>query len=1269
VNSLSDDARRDLPGGTVTFLFTDIEGSTELLRELGEEYMTLLADHHQILRSCFNRWNGREVDTEGDAFFVSFPRATDAAAAVVEVQRAFAEHAWPKGVTIRVRMGLHTGEPWTAQEGYVGMDVHRAARIAHVGHGGQVLLSETTAALLKEGLPERVSLLDLGRHRLKDMAYPEHIRQLVIKGLPAEFPPLNSLEALGLDDKLAEAYVRTPEFLDDDTVTMRKPVFVGRDLELEKIEGVLHDTLSGVGVVFFIAGDAGSGKTALLDAFSRSVQESEPELLVVQAACNAFTGSGDPYAPFRTLLRQLTGDVESAWKSSIIDREGIIRLWSALPVTISALVEQGPNLLDTLIPSRGLLKRIATAMPAGAYLQNQVKRLVEGEKPAPGTLEQSNLFEEVRDVLVEVSKVHPLLLLLDDMQWSDSGSISLLFHLGRELAGTRVLLVCAYRPEEIALGRDGSKHPLEPVLSELKRLHGDIWINLNQIPGRRFVDELVDSEPNNLETGFRDRLYDHTGGHALFTVELLRDLQDRGDLLKDKDEKWIEEYQLDWTILPTRVEGVIESRIGRLEDELREILTVASVEGEEFTAQVIARVQEMQERKLLRTLSVVLSRRHRLIRERSGLQFGNTLLARYRFAHALFHRYLYNDIGEIEKRLLHGEIAAILEKLYAEQLDEIAVQLAMHYSESGNSKKAAEYSLRAGDIARTRYAHQEAIAHYLRAIPLLKEGGDYERAARTQMKLGLTYHLLPDFRQARRAYAEGFALWQQAGLTRTAALLPPSPHALHVDLPNQRIFDPAMTNSYPYVKAYENMYSGLAEHSPEMNVIPDVARSWELLEDGQKYIFYLREDVQWTDGQPVTAHDFAYAWKRALNPAVHSEVAPQLYDIKGARAYHQGELSDPDLVRVEALDPFTLSVELEGPRVYFPHLVALHSALPVPRHVVEFHGDAWAEPENLVTNGPFQLATLQVDEPMTLIRNPTYHGRWAGNVERVELCMPADRDQLLVYYQSDRLDTLNLFMLPDHYWATALQQFAADYFSLPSLMTHFVALDTRRPPFDDRRARQALALAFDPELHTDLMGFNINSPATGGFIPPGMTGHSKDIGLPFDVEQARQTLAAAGYPGGQGLPMFEILVGEEYAPAMKAVCDQWSANLGLVAGVRIVAPEISYARDHERPLHIDVNSWMADYPDPNDLLHVGASILNLWKDERFEGLVQEAQRTTDHELRMRMYRQADKILIDEAAIIPIGYSNMPVLIKPWLKLRQPSLGVLNRWKDLIIEPH
>ncbi len=185
----------DLPKGTVTLLFTDIEGSTRLLQRLGERYTDLLEECRHLLRETFHYWNGHEVDTQGDASFVALARATDAIAAAVDAQHALATHSWPEGVTVRVRMGLHTGEPLLSAEGYVGLDVHRAARIMSAGHGGQVLLSQTTCDLVEHDLPDGVSLRDLGAHRLKDLQHPSHLFQLVISGLPADFPPLKTLDS------------------------------------------------------------------------------------------------------------------------------------------------------------------------------------------------------------------------------------------------------------------------------------------------------------------------------------------------------------------------------------------------------------------------------------------------------------------------------------------------------------------------------------------------------------------------------------------------------------------------------------------------------------------------------------------------------------------------------------------------------------------------------------------------------------------------------------------------------------------------------------------------------------------------------------------------------------------------------------------------------------------------------------------------------------------------------------------------------------------
>jgi class 3 adenylate cyclase len=185
----------ELPSGTVTLVFTDIEGSTRLLQDLGETYERLLIDHRQLLRSQFEAHDGVVVDTQGDAFFVAFPRARDAVAAAVDAQRALAVHEWPGSSAPRVRMGMHTGEPEHVGEGFVGLDVHRAARICAAGHGGQILLSSATRDLVQGHLPSGVGALDLGEHRLRGLDRPEGVAQLVVEGVPPVLTPLKSLDA------------------------------------------------------------------------------------------------------------------------------------------------------------------------------------------------------------------------------------------------------------------------------------------------------------------------------------------------------------------------------------------------------------------------------------------------------------------------------------------------------------------------------------------------------------------------------------------------------------------------------------------------------------------------------------------------------------------------------------------------------------------------------------------------------------------------------------------------------------------------------------------------------------------------------------------------------------------------------------------------------------------------------------------------------------------------------------------------------------------
>jgi class 3 adenylate cyclase len=196
-----------LAGGTITFLFSDIEGSTRLLEQLGDRYGDVDRDHRRIVRAQLSEAGGQEIDTQGDAFFFSFARARDAVAGAVAAQRALAENDWPDGVEVKVRMGLHTGEPNVGEEGYLGMDVVRAARICAAGHGGQILLTETTRALVGNSIPAGTEIRDLGEANLKDIQH-ERVFQLALPEQRSEFPPLKTVKAKTLDERLEEEIER-----------------------------------------------------------------------------------------------------------------------------------------------------------------------------------------------------------------------------------------------------------------------------------------------------------------------------------------------------------------------------------------------------------------------------------------------------------------------------------------------------------------------------------------------------------------------------------------------------------------------------------------------------------------------------------------------------------------------------------------------------------------------------------------------------------------------------------------------------------------------------------------------------------------------------------------------------------------------------------------------------------------------------------------------------------------------------------------------------
>jgi class 3 adenylate cyclase len=328
-----------LPTGTVTFFFSDIEGSTRLIQQLGDRYPDVLLAHHAIQREALAANGGHELRTEGDSFFIVFDSALQACAGAATVQMKLQENAWPDGAQVLVRIGLHTGEATLVGNEYLGLDVHRAARVASAGYGGQVLVSETTRALVDHALPDGLALKDLGVHRLKDLARPERLYQLTIPGLRADFPPLKTLEA-------------TPNNL-----PMQLTSFVGRDDQVREATQLLARSR-----LVTLTGPGGTGKTRLSLQIAATVLDQfpdgeyfvplsaiyDPELVpsaIAQALAISTTGRHRPIDALVDHLRE---------KRTLLILDNFEQVLEAAPVARQLL--EGSAGLHVLVSSRIVLR-------------------------------------------------------------------------------------------------------------------------------------------------------------------------------------------------------------------------------------------------------------------------------------------------------------------------------------------------------------------------------------------------------------------------------------------------------------------------------------------------------------------------------------------------------------------------------------------------------------------------------------------------------------------------------------------------------------------------------------------------------------------------------------------------------------------------------------------------------------------------------------------------------------------------------------------------
>lgn len=494
------------------------------------------------------------------------------------------------------------------------------------------------------------------------------------------------------------------------------PLVVAREEELAILDRWLEAAAEGRGRVGFIRGEEGRGKSTLIGELCRRA-ERDGRFVFAVGKCNAQSGAADPYLPFRELLAQLAGEIFVQEMAGEQTQSHVRRVRDVAPLVASAIVNRGPLLIGTFVSGVELLDRGRDPSGSGTEWHSRLEKIV-ADAPAAGRRdpERSELFDQYARVVQRVAEQQPLLLLVEDLHWADGGSAALFAHLAKHLGGVPVLLIGTYRREEIAAVPGRDRHPFETVVNELMRAHGDIEIDLDGSDGERFVDALIDAEPNTLGRDFRSRLLRCTSGLPLFTAELLRELRDGGNIVRDSDGRWSLAGEVDWELLPRRVEAVVAERVARLPESLRSVLTTASVQGEEASAELVARVLGLDERETVRLLSTEAARRFRMMTAAGVRQIAGQRQSFYRFRHVAFQQYLYESLDEVERALLHEDTARAMEVICAGREDEVVAQLAHHYRQARVLDKAVEYLSRAGTRAVHLSAHDEAIRLYQAAL-------------------------------------------------------------------------------------------------------------------------------------------------------------------------------------------------------------------------------------------------------------------------------------------------------------------------------------------------------------------------------------------------------------------------------------------------------------------------------------------------------------------------------------------------------------------------
>lgn len=474
----------------------------------------------------------------------------------------------------------------------------------------------------------------------------------------------------------------------------------------------------------------------------------------------------------------------------------------------------------------------------------------------------------------------------------------------------------------------------------------------------------------------------------------------------------------------------------------------------------------------------------------------------------------------------------------------------------------------------------------------------------------------------------------------------PPPDLVIVNGAEPESLDPAIVTGVAEMRITKALFEGLLRlNSQTARPEPALAEQWVMSPDRKVYTFYLRINLSWSTGEPITTADVVYSWRRALDPATAADYAGQLFCIRNAEPYYLGRIKDPDQLGIRALDPFTLRIELEYPLAFFPDLCCFPTLAVVPRQTCARFGDRWLSARPLPSSGAYQLDSWRLNDRVRLRRNPRYWDNARTRNELVDLLPISSPNTALNLYETGVADIVwDKDLVPTELLDILLKR--PDFHTYPYLGASFYRFNVTRAPLNDPRVRRAFGLATDRQRLVSKLTRAGEKPIAH-LVPDGVANYESPPGLAYNPHEARRLLAAAGFPEGRGFPRLQYAYyaaagGGSQMPGKIAIELQqmWQETLGIAVELRQIERKVFFSAQSRLDFDLSASSWIGDYNDANTFLdlftsHSGNNRTG-WKNARYDGLIREANSEVDATRRAALFREAESLLVEkDVPIVPL----------------------------------